>query len=101
MSDTDLKYDAYVHINNGGYNFSVEVDNSDPTFPYQFLTTELNSFGLPHTTRLALDDNIIEALEYVLEKAREQRKAFPRLTRAFQNTRSMHYNFSGGSDSSD
>ena len=95
---SDLKYDAYVHINNGGYNFSVEVKDSDTDYPSQYLTTELTSFGLPHETRLWLDDNTIEALEYVLAKAKEQRKAFPLLARAFQNTRSMQHNFGGSSE---
>lgn len=76
MSEVNTTYSAYVHIENSGFEIKVVVE------PYgaQFLTTSLHAFGMPHETRMWLDDNVLDALEYIVAKAREQRKAFPDLT---------------------
>lgn len=75
MSEVNTKYESYVHIGNSGFTIGVEVEEGSA----QFLTTSLQSFGLPHETRMWLDDNVLDALEYIVAKAREQRKAFPEL----------------------
>ena len=75
MTDVSTKYESYVHIGNSGFTIGVEVEQGSA----QFLTTSLQSFGLPHETRMWLDDNVLDALEYIVAKAREQRKAFPAL----------------------
>lgn len=81
-------YSSYVHISNSGFEFKVEVEIGKDGYAAQFLTTSLHAFGLPHETKLWLDENNLDALEYVLKKAREQREAIPELrNRSWDNTR--------------
>lgn len=81
MSNTiETRYSAYVHISNSGYSFDVEVKDLDNKYgASQFLTTSLHAFGLPHSTTLYLDDNVLNALEYIVKRAREQQEAYPQL----------------------
>lgn len=76
MSEVSKKYESYVHISNSGYSFQVEIENTPSGYTAQYLTTALHAFGLPHETKLWLDDNTLDALEYILGKAREQREAY-------------------------
>lgn len=77
MSEINTKYTSYVHISNSGYNFSTEIRDVDSEYgASQHLGIELHAFGLPMSTEVWLDDNTLEALEYILRKAREQRAAF-------------------------
>lgn len=77
MSEINEKYTSYVHISNSGYSFSTEVRDVDSKYgATQHLGIELHAFGLPMSTEVWLDDNTLEALEYILAKAREQRAAF-------------------------
>lgn len=77
MTEVNTKYHSYVHVSNGGFSFDVEVTDLDSEYgAHQTLTIGLSTFGLPMTTSVWLDDNTLEALEYIIAKAREQRKAF-------------------------
>ncbi len=78
-AEINTVYSSYVHIGNSGYDFKVEVEHGNEGYAAQYLTTSLHAFGLPHETKLWLDDNTLDALEYVLKKAREQREAIPEL----------------------
>lgn len=80
VDKVDDKYSSYVHIGNSGYTVGVEVERGDDGYASQYLTTSLHSYGMPHETRMWLDENVIEALEYIVAKAREQREAIPELS---------------------
>lgn len=76
-SKTKTDYESYVHISNSGVSFKVHVEDLDSEYGgSQFLTTELHAFGIPLESKIWLDDNVLTALEYIVAKAREQRKAF-------------------------
>ncbi len=82
MTEINTKYESYVHIGNSGFTIGVEVEHGEGGYASQYLTTALRSFGLPHETKLWLDDNVLDALEYIVAKAREQRKAIPELNKS-------------------
>lgn len=76
-AEINTQYTSYVHISNSGYAFAVEVNDLDSEYgATQRLGIELHAFGLTLDTTVHLDDNVLDALEYILGKAREQRKAF-------------------------
>lgn len=76
-AEINTQYTSYVHISNSGYAFTVEVNDVDSEHgATQRLGIELHAFGLTLDTSVHLDDNVLDALEYVLAKAREQRAAF-------------------------
>lgn len=74
MEQIEEQYSSFVHVNNGGFVISVESDVVGGYFT-QRLTTSLDSFGMPHSTSMWIDDNVLDALEYIITKAREQREA--------------------------
>lgn len=77
MTEIKTKYSSSVHISNSGFNVGVEVRDLDSAYgASQYLTLSLHSFGIPLSTEMWLDDNVLDALEYVLDKARKQRAAF-------------------------
>lgn len=71
-------YSSYVHTGNSGFSVEVHVEYGEG-YASQYLTTSIHAFGMPHETKMWLDDNILDALEYIVTKAREQRKAIPEL----------------------
>lgn len=79
MSEVNTRYSSYVHTGNSGFTIGVEVEKVADDYSVQYLTTSLHAFGLPHETKMWLDDNVLDALEYIVAKAREQRKAIPEL----------------------
>ncbi|BBA65353.1 predicted ORF [Xanthomonas phage XacN1] len=79
MSEVNTRYSSYVHTGNSGFTIGVEVEKVADDYSVQYLTTSLHAFGLPHETKMWLDDNVIDALEYILAKAKEQRAAIPEL----------------------
>ena len=68
------EYSTYVHIENSGYTFEVIIEEDERGYS-QHLVTSLHAFGREHETKLHLDDNIIEALEYIIDRAKLQRSA--------------------------
>lgn len=68
------EYSTYVHIGNSGYTFEVIIEEEERGFT-QHLVTSLHAFGREHETKMHLDDNIIEALEYIIERAKLQRSS--------------------------
>lgn len=80
MEETNTEYESYVHISNSGIAFKVTASDLDNYYGgRQELSIQLSAFGTPLTTTLQLDENILDALEYIVDKAREQRKSFPSL----------------------
>lgn len=107
MSEVNTGYSSYVHTGNSGFTIGVEVEKVADDYSVQYLTTSLHAFGLPHETKMWLDDNVLDALEYIVAKAREQRKAFPELNaRSWNPTEkaippySREQRYSGQSESS-
>lgn len=68
-------YSSYNHISNGGITIGVKV-SGDGEHAIQRLHLEVTNFGVPLETALYLNSNVIDALEYIIDKAKEQRKAF-------------------------
>lgn len=85
MTDVKDSYSSYVHICNSGFEVSVDIERTQDSAA-QFLTTSLHSFGMPHITRMWIDDNVLDAMEYVIAKARAQRRAFPELSHTYGHT---------------
>lgn len=78
---------SYVHICNGGYSFvSKVVENPESGSLEQWLDIELTSFGMPLITRIRLDENIIDALEYVIDNAKAQWNNNPSLKANYNPT---------------
>lgn len=88
MEETNTEYESYVHISNSGIAFKVTASDLDNYYGgTQELSIQLSAFGTPLTTTLKLDDNILDGLEYIVSKAREQRNAFPALKHKYVFTK--------------
>ena len=88
MEETNTEYESYVHISNSGIAFKVTSSDLDNYYGgRQELSIQLSAFGTPLTTTLQLDENILDALEYIVKKAREQRNAFPSLKQKYVFTK--------------
>ena len=58
----------YNHISNGGYTFSVGIKNR-----VQYLKITLTSFGAKQSTKITLNENVLDTLQKVIDEARLQR----------------------------
>lgn len=80
MEEINDIHTAYMHISNSGFDFKVEVEDTEvENGATQWLTLGLNAYGLPIETKIWLDDNTLKGLEYIVHKARLQREVYPNL----------------------
>lgn len=71
--EIDHMYSTYVHIGNSGYTFKTIIEECESGKFSQHLVTSLHAFGHEHETTLFMDDNVLAALEYIVECAKKQR----------------------------
>lgn len=76
MGEVNTSYRSYVHTGNSGFEVKVDVEFAGG-YAAQFISTSLHAYGMPHETKMWVDDNVLDALEYIITKAREQRATIP------------------------